>query len=62
MRPYPPEVATALAGLYAAQKCRQRPPEPFPSELDDSAECLELQGHELCGLAHRSGNGTVWYG
>lgn len=55
-----PQVAKALAGLYAAQQCRQRPGEPYPSEADDGTECLEWPGHERCLIDHLSADGTTW--
>jgi hypothetical protein len=60
MRSFDPQVASAVAGLYAAQRCRQRPGEPYPSASDDDLGCLEWPGHEQCGIDHRDANGTLW--
>jgi hypothetical protein len=60
MAQFDPQTASIVAGLCAAQRCRQRPDDPYPSDVDDDTECLEWPGHELCEIDHRSANGTTW--
>lgn len=60
MRPLDLQTASVVAGLHAAQQCCETYLDLYSWPPDDGTMCIELLGHELCGIDHHSADGTTW--